>query len=1080
MLEALERRAAAVPTAAPRIPLVSNVSGAPFPPGAAPDARYWRRHAREPVRFAACIDALRAAGVTTLVEIGPHPTLLALAARAAPGAAWASVASLRRGRDDRREMLAALGTLYARGAAVSWDAMDGGRASRRVSLPTYPFQRERHWVDAAFEATRAVATAGHPLLGEGRELASAPGTHVWERDIGLESHPWLRDHRVQGAAIVPATAYIELALAAAGEVMGPGSLSVQQIENLKPLILHEGLCRSVQTTLVVEPGGTARFSVHSRDASSPWTAHVTARITEIDAPRAEQDVARLALVEAARERCRNRVGGRDFYGALAAKGNQWGPCFQGMEEVWVGEGEAVGRVRVALSVADEIARYRFHPAVSDACGHSLVATVPLDAAQGATGGAFVGGGVGEVRFHRSPDATTLWTHATLRPRADGKDRVIVGDVRVYDESGALVSETLEARLWYLDDSSGGALLGAPDDWFYEVRWRPQEIGAAGVRAAQGGPWIVFADRGGVAEHIAARRAASGARTVLVTAGPRWSFAGDRATLRLSEPGDVRRLLDAVPAPAAVVHLSSMGAPDEEALTSGAESVLQLLHAILSVGESRRPRPRLWLVTGDTQAVVADDDCAAPFAAALWGLGRAVSAEHTELWGGLVDLSADLAADVAAGHLIREIETGAADDKVAFRRGGRHVARLERFRPASGASGEFAARPDGTYLVTGGLGGIGLVTARWLVERGARHLLLLGRTSLPPRSSWAVVDPATSSGRRIAAVLELEVLGARVETAALDVAIEGPLERCLGARRARGEPPVRGVIHAAGVLQFAALAKQDVASLRSVTSAKIGGAWRLHRLLGDEPLDCFVLCSSTSALLSSPLLGGYAAGNAFLDALAHHRRARGLVALSVNWGTWGEAGMAADAGKGAGGAMLSGMGTIPTSRGLAALRELLDAEQTQAAVMPVDWDELARVYPGFTADPFFAQVVRDAGERRPREGGLTLTALRAASGTERSDLLRGYLRREAARALGMPAEKLDPALPLSSFGFDSLMAVQLKNQIETDLRAVVPMILFLQAPSTDQLAPAVLQAVETNTTAEVPARATPGEWDEGSL
>jgi len=172
-----------------------------------------------------------------------------------------------------------------------------------------------------------------------------------------------------------------------------------------------------------------------------------------------------------------------------------------------------------------------------------------------------------------------------------------------------------------------------------------------------------------------------------------------------------------------------------------------------------------------------------------------------------------------------------------------------------------------------------------------------------------------------------------------------------------------VIHAAGVLQFEPLATQDVGSFFAGVAAKVLGAWRLHCLLRDEPLDCFVVCSSSSALLSSPLLGGYAAGNAFLDALAHHRRAGGKRALSVNWGTWGEVGMAVEAGRSASGAMLSGLGTIPTARGLDALHELLRAECAQAAVMPIDWTALARAYPAFAHDPFFAQLVRDM----PAEG-----------------------------------------------------------------------------------------------------------------
>ena len=226
------------------------------------------------------------------------------------------------------------------------------------------------------------------------------------------------------------------------------------------------------------------------------------------------------------------------------------------------------------------------------------------------------------------------------------------------------------------------------------------------------------------------------------------------------------------------------------------------------------------------------------------------------------------------------------------------------------------RSDATYLLTGGLGGVGLAMAGWLAEKGAKHLLLLGRTGLPPRDEWNRLDPATPAGRRAAALLSIESLGTSVEARAVDVADAAALQGCLDEWAASGRPSVRGVIHAAGVLQFQPLESQDVASLRACLAGKVHGAWHLHRLLGRQ-LDFFVLCSSTSALLNSPLLGGYGAANAFLDALAWHRRGAGLPALSVNWGTWGEVGMAVDSGRGAD--MLSGVGTIPTATGAGGAR-----------------------------------------------------------------------------------------------------------------------------------------------------------------
>ena len=527
MLDAYERRASEVSYAAPQIPLMSNLTGATFPVQACPDATYWRRHAREPVRFAACVKGLRAAGVTALVEVGPHPTLLALAARAARGAHWSMLASLRQGRDDRREMLSALAALYAKGAAVQWDALVAREQGRRIALPTYPFQRECYWFTPKDPPARASAQPGHPLLGARHELASSPGTYVWDQVISLETYPWLRDHCVQGVAIVPATAYIEMAIAAGGEILGSGSLSLRHIENLKPLTLYDGMECDVQTTLVAERDGAAHFAVHSRPSNrrakavsfERWTAHATAQIAIIDSPGL--DGQKPAPIEIARTRCWREIGGARFYGALEKKGNAWGPCFQGMDHVWLGELEAVGRIHVPAPLINEAVKYRFHPAVSDACGHTLVATMPLEHTNDATGGALVGGGVGEVRFHHSPAGATLWTHARLRSQTDGERNVVIGDVTVYDESGGLVSETFEARL----------LVSRRE---------------AGERPGSGSQRLVL--RGGLAASDTRRASHAGCRSGAMASfcGPKRSCGRDygpaEAAGREDDPGHARRQL----------------------------------------------------------------------------------------------------------------------------------------------------------------------------------------------------------------------------------------------------------------------------------------------------------------------------------------------------------------------------------------------------------------------------------------------------------------------------------------------------------------------------------------------------------
>jgi acyl carrier protein len=208
---------------------------------------------------------------------------------------------------------------------------------------------------------------------------------------------------------------------------------------------------------------------------------------------------------------------------------------------------------------------------------------------------------------------------------------------------------------------------------------------------------------------------------------------------------------------------------------------------------------------------------------------------------------------------------------------------------------------------------------------------------------------------------------------------------------------------------------------------------------------------------------------------------GLTALSVNWGTWGEVGMAVDGAGQTKSGMLAGMGTIGTTPGLSALQRLIGANSTSAAVMPINWPELLQSYPSFATDPFLSSLSALAEvSAHTRTSSVTAATVRAMSGTEQTELLITYLQNEAARALGMSPEALDAAQPLSSLGFDSLMAVQLKNQIENDLGLVVPMVQFLQGPSVASLAPVIQAGFVAGASAGSPAPSESEGWEAGTL
>ncbi|MGZ3459579.1 MAG: beta-ketoacyl reductase, partial [Archangium sp.] len=428
-------------------------------------------------------------------------------------------------------------------------------------------------------------------------------------------------------------------------------------------------------------------------------------------------------------------------------------------------------------------------------------------------------------------------------------------------------------------------------------------------------------------------------------------------------------------------------------------------------------------------------------APLWGLGRVVDLEHPELRCSRVDLDPE---DVEGSVrlLFSELGNGASapEREIAFRAGVRLHPVLREDTGSRGAS--LTLRADATYLITGGLGGLGLEVARWMVEQGARHLLLVGRRA-----------PSASASE---AVRTLETAGAHVTVASVDVSREAEVASLLQQLDA-GAPPLRGIIHAAGVLEDGALVQQSPERFERVMAPKVAGAWNLHRLTASRPLDFFVLFSSASAMLGSPGQGNYAAANAFLDALAHERRARGLAAQSLDWGPWAEAGMvgAAD-GSVARALERRGIRPLTTRRALELFGEALASGRPQVALMSVQWPVYLETLGALGRSSFYESLApaRTAEPRTamatPRPRHWLAEQLEAAQPQERPQLLARSLQEEVSRILRLDATTLDWRQGFAELGMDSLMAIELRNVLQKGLGVSVPATVALDHPTIDFL------------------------------
>jgi NADPH:quinone reductase-like Zn-dependent oxidoreductase/thioesterase domain-containing protein/acyl carrier protein len=358
----------------------------------------------------------------------------------------------------------------------------------------------------------------------------------------------------------------------------------------------------------------------------------------------------------------------------------------------------------------------------------------------------------------------------------------------------------------------------------------------------------------------------------------------------------------------------------------------------------------------------------------------------------------------------------------------------------------------SYLVTGGAGGLGLEVAKWLAGGGARHLVLMSRSG--PRDE-AVRDDLDA----------LRASGVTVVDARGDVTRRADVERVLAEGAASGRP-LRGVFHAAMVLDDDALVALDARRVARVMEPKIAGAWNLHLATRACPLDHFVCFASFSAVCGAPRQASYNAGNAFLDALAHHRRAAGLPALSIDWGTIAGAGFLERTPKTAEYLARVGLRPFQIREALEILDRLLRLDVGQIVVARVDWSSLARLIPLVAFSPTYAAVTR-AG--RTNEGGRSLAArVGAAEAGDRAALVEDFIVAQVGEVFGLADARLDRRAPLTSLGLDSLMTVELVNRMESLAGIRIPMATLFGGPSVEELARTVLRLMEPVRAAQVGA------------
>ncbi|MEX5637076.1 SDR family NAD(P)-dependent oxidoreductase [Parafrankia sp. FMc2] len=1055
---------------APRIPLYGTALTDPRSVPAF-DAEYWAANARRPVRFTQALAAAAEDGFTTVAEIAPHPVAAASireTLRAGGVQEPAPVVLGRRDTDDHLALRAAVAQLDLHGVNVDRHRLvplvRPRAATPAAAPPRTRWHRRRHWFTPPLPAGRAPARGAgvlppagqHPFLGQRVELPEG-GRHLWRTVTGTDQLPWLGDHRLRGAAVMPGAGFAETVLAATAEAFGvdPAQVSVHDLE-LLGLLSVEG--RVELTTSVTITGRLAAVvDVHARVAGPgpgpatgagagpgtplPWEKHATARVTVGDPLEWDDDWD--PLVDAVEV---------DVPRLFAEVGHAYGPAFTGVDAARSGAsadqdgGWATARVGLGPAAPTD-GTFVVHPALLDLClqvfaaaGRSLPAGPGEDARRW-----YVPVGVGSLRVLADPGRGG---HCRGRLRRVDADR-LRGTVQLLGADGEVRLEARDVDLRALPDSAVPVPLARR---LYETRWDPAPLPVEPARPAPATWLVVDAVSGGgsgvddrLAVEVGEGLRAAGHRVTAVRGVGRVADVLERPADDPDRTGTGLVLVcpSAVPLEADVVPADPVPAdavPVEATAAAAADLVFAVAEMVRAATAGPRGPIRLWVVT---QGAAALDGPGDPAGGCLRGIVRVLAFEHPELAVTVVD------ADVSAGEtVVAELLAGTADDEVAWRGDTRLVGRLHtagdavraagpRDAVSSGDAAGMVVRP-GSYVVTGGLSGLGLSLARWLGDRGARRVVLNGRS-----------DPSTAADAELD---DLRRAGTDVVVVTGDIA-ETTVARRLVEAAVAGGVPLYGVAHAAGVLDDAVVLGLERAGLDRVWRPKVHGALRLHAATRGIDLDWLLLFSSAAALFGSPGQGAYAAANAWLDAFARQRRADGLPATSIEWGAWSGIGGARDNDN----VLLA---PISPAEGFEALEAVLVTDRPVTGVTGLNVAAAVELFPALATLPFFAELAgpgrttgagtgpsADTGGGRTSGGDwMGVPALLALPADQARAAATGRTRARLASIMGFGVEDVDPDVPLTQLGLDSLMAMRAKNAVEADFGVALPARMLLQGAS----------------------------------